>query len=175
MATYVRIVSALSRLAGLVAIALLVAAVLVVTHMVVMRYFLNASTIWQTDFVTYAIVAATFLGAPYVLLEKGHVNVDLLPNALPPGPRRAMNVAAAFMGLVFAALLTWSGWIYFQEAWERGWRTETVWAIPLWIPLLPLPLGIGLLCLQYIAEMWKEARGEPAAPPGHMPYVEERP
>jgi len=36
-----------------------------------------------------------------------------------------------------------------------GWRTDTVWSLPLWIPLLPLPLGIGLLCLQYLSEMIK--------------------
>jgi TRAP-type C4-dicarboxylate transport system permease small subunit len=30
-----------------------------------------------------------------------------------------------------------------------------VWRLPLWIPLLPLPLGILLLCLQYVAELWK--------------------
>ena len=36
-----------------------------------------------------------------------------------------------------------------------GWPTDTVWKLPLWIPLLPLPLGIGLLCLQYVAEMIK--------------------
>ena len=47
--------------------------------MVVMRYFLNASTVWQTEFVIYSLVASTFIGSPYVLLIKGHVNVDLLP------------------------------------------------------------------------------------------------
>jgi TRAP-type C4-dicarboxylate transport system permease small subunit len=29
----------------------------------------------------------------------------------------------------------------------------------LWIPLLPLPVGIGLLGLQYIAELMKLRRG----------------
>ena len=47
--------------------------------MVFIRYVLNDNTIWQTDFVTYSLVAATFIGAPYVLLTKGHVNVDVLP------------------------------------------------------------------------------------------------
>jgi TRAP-type C4-dicarboxylate transport system permease small subunit len=47
--------------------------------MVFIRYVLNDNTIWQTDFVTYSLIAATFLGAPYVLLTKGHVNVDVLP------------------------------------------------------------------------------------------------
>lgn len=47
--------------------------------MVVVRYVLGTSTIWQNEFVTFAVVAATLFGSPYVLLTKGHVNVDLLP------------------------------------------------------------------------------------------------
>ena len=34
-----------------------------------------------------------------------------------------------------------------------GWRTETVWAPPLWIPVLPLPVGMTILSLQYIADI----------------------
>ena len=51
----------------------------IVCQMVFIRYVLNHNTIWQTDFVTYSLIAATFIGAPYVLLTKGHVNVDVLP------------------------------------------------------------------------------------------------
>ena len=31
--------------------------------MVFIRYVLNENTIWQTDFVTFSLVAATFIGA----------------------------------------------------------------------------------------------------------------
>ncbi len=41
--------------------------VLVVCQMVFVRYALDQTTIWQTDFVTYSLVAATFIGSPYVL------------------------------------------------------------------------------------------------------------
>ena len=60
--------------------ALLIAlAVLVICDMVIERYVLNLTTIWQIDVVTYSIVAATFIGSPYVLMNRGHVNVDILP------------------------------------------------------------------------------------------------
>jgi TRAP-type C4-dicarboxylate transport system permease small subunit len=155
MSLYISAVSALSRALGVVAMVLTGSAALVVTHMVVVRYFLNGSTVWQTEYVIYALVAATFLGSPYVLLHKGHVNVDLLQLRASPPARRLMQAASGLVGIAFCALLAWSGWTYFHEAWSYGWRTETVWAIPLWIPLLPLPVGIGLMVLQYIAEIMK--------------------
>lgn len=160
MRGFIRLVDGISRLFGVISILLLIAAVLVVTQMVFVRYVLQGSTIWQTEFVTYALIAATFLGSPHVLRLKGHVNVDLLPNAAPPGPRYALELTAALLSMLFCGLLAWSGWQYFQEALVGGWTTDSVWKLPLWIPLLPLPLGIGLLCLQYVAEILKlrEAR-----------------
>ena len=153
MNAYVRIVSALSKLGGLMAMALLAAAVVIVCQMIFMRYVLSASTIWQTEFVIYSLMAATFLGSAHVLTLKGHVGVDLLPSILPPRPRFWLELVAGLFSLAFCALLAWSGWMFFEEAWSKGWTTDTVWHLPLWIPLLPLPAGIGLLCLQYVAEL----------------------
>ena len=157
---YVRWVDRLSQACGAVSIILIMASVLVVSQMVFVRYILSASTVWQTEFVIYALVAATFLGSPYVLLHKGHVNVDLLIGNARSGPKFYLKLLADLIALAFCALLAWSGWEHFHEAWSGGWTTDTVWALPLWIPLLPLPLGIGILCLQYIAELIKawEAR-----------------
>jgi TRAP-type C4-dicarboxylate transport system permease small subunit len=153
--TYINTVSALSRAAGQLATVLLGLAVLVVCQMIVVRYFLNASTVWQTEFVIYSLVAATFLGSPYVLIRKGHVGVDLIPTALRGRQRVALDIVAALLSLCFLTILTWSGWHHFYEAWSGRWTTDTVWALPLWIPLLPLPIGMGLLCLQYSAEILK--------------------
>src|SRR2546423_11206786 len=45
--------------------------------MVFVRYVLNQNTIWQTDFVTWSLVAATFVGSPYVLLTGAPVAFGL--------------------------------------------------------------------------------------------------
>lgn len=156
---FIRSVGVLSRLGSLLAILLLVAAVIVVCQMVVMRYLLNASTVWQTEFVVYALVAATFLGSAHVLVEKGHVGVDLLPVALGGRWQTGLEILGGLLSIAFLAILGWSGWNYFHEAWAGNWTTDTVWALPLWIPLLPLPLGVGLLVLQYVAEILKIVQG----------------
>ncbi|MCT8974898.1 TRAP transporter small permease subunit [Microbaculum marinisediminis] len=166
MQTYIRVVSAVSRAFGIFSMLLLAAAVLVVSQMIFVRYVLNGSTIWQTEFVIYAVIAATLLGSPAVLIDRGHVGVDLLPEAMHGRGRLVLQIIAGVASLAFCAVLAWSGWVYFHEALTRGWKTATVWALPLWIPLLPMPVGIGLLCLQYVAELMKLANprlgGRPA-------------
>lgn len=163
----IRGVHALSRASGSLAALCLGGACVVVCQMVVMRYAFGASTIWQNEFVTFAIVAATLLGSPYVLLTKGHVNVDLLPQYLRPEARRWLALFASTLGCLACATLAWTGWQYFYEAWTEGWVTPSLWGPPLWIPLLPLPLGLGLLTLQYTADIFCLAsrREIPASPP----------
>ncbi|WP_198946591.1 TRAP transporter small permease [Kiloniella majae] len=150
---FIDLVRQLSRVCGVFASILIASAIVVVCQMVVLRYFLQESTVWQTDYVTYALVAATLIGSPYVLLIKGHVNVDLLPHYLSLPARKILAFVASICGLIFTILLAWKGYELFAEALEGGWVTDTIWELPLWIPYLSLPLGIGLLSLQYVADI----------------------
>ena len=64
--------------------AMIVAAVAITCQMIIVRFVLNQSTIWQTEAVIYLVIAATLVGLPYVQRLRGHVNVDLIPISLAP-------------------------------------------------------------------------------------------
>jgi TRAP-type C4-dicarboxylate transport system permease small subunit len=153
MNLFIRFTQLISQLCGIVAASLVGMAIIVVCQMVVMRYVLNASTIWQTEFVIFALVASTFIGSPYVLLVKGHVNVDLLPHYLGQRGRQLLAIIAGTLGMSFCFVLTYVGFELFYEALINDWTTNSVWKLPLWIPYLSLPLGIGILSLQYVADI----------------------
>ena len=162
---FIRVVEMLSQATGTIAVLLLLAAVFGVCHLVFVRYVLVESAIWQHEFVTFAVIGATFIGSPYVLLTRGHVNVDLLPVYLPYPARFALALLAAGLGLLFCALLAFHGFFYFEDAWTTGETAASVWAPPLWIPRLTMPLGLGLMCLQYLADILALLTGR-AAPFG---------
>jgi TRAP-type C4-dicarboxylate transport system permease small subunit len=69
-------------------------------------------------------------------------------------------------------VLTWAGYDLFHEALVNGWTTDTVWALPLWIPYISLPIGIGLLSLQYVADILALLTGHsmPFAMDAHSPF-----
>jgi TRAP-type C4-dicarboxylate transport system permease small subunit len=159
---FIDAVAAISRLGGVAAVALLLAAVLVICQLVFMRYVLQASTVWQHEFVTFSLIGATFIGAPYVLLTHGHVNVDLVPLYLGPRGRLVLAIVAALVALVFCAALTWYGTAFWYKAWVNDWRAESVWRPPLWIPYFALPLGMGLLTLQALAGLLALVTGRQA-------------
>src|SRR5437773_2236181 len=123
-----------SQLCGIVAAALIGLGVLVVCEMVFVRYALNQNTIWQTDFVTWSLVAATFVGSPYVLLTRGHVNVDVLPHYLGPRGRWWLALASIVMSLAF--LLIFQGFGSLQvvaETFYAGLNDFTLVSIPMFV------------------------------------------
>jgi TRAP-type C4-dicarboxylate transport system permease small subunit len=145
----------LSRIAGVVATVLLVAAMVVVSEMIFLRYVFRLPTSWQTDFVVFSATAAIFLGAPYVLLRKGHVGVDVIEMMLAEPARRRLRLLGSVLALVFCVVMLVTCASYVHEAYVGGWRHASMWAPRLWIPMLSLPVGFGLLSLQYLAEMLK--------------------
>src|SRR3546814_11181834 len=78
MQHFVTIVKMLSRISGVVSTLLILLSIIVVCQMIFQRQVLGQSTIWQTEFVIFSLIAATFVGAPYVMLHLRHANVDLL-------------------------------------------------------------------------------------------------
>jgi TRAP-type C4-dicarboxylate transport system permease small subunit len=151
---WVAAIHALSRTLGVVAAGLIALSVVVVCHMVFVRAVLGASSIWQTEFVTFSLIAATFLGAPYILLTRGHVNVDVVPLMAAQPARRRLHLLGGCIGLAFCAIFLYAAVPWWFEAYESGLTTPSIWRARLWIPYLAVPVGLGLLCLQMIADLY---------------------
>jgi TRAP-type C4-dicarboxylate transport system permease small subunit len=153
MGTFIRGVRALSTLCGFVAAGLIALSVIVVCEMVFVRYALNLNTIWQTDFVTYCLVAATFVGSPYVLMTRGHVNVDVLPHYAKPRLQRRLALFSGGLSLAFCVTLAVLTFGFWKEAWDHKWVSDTMWRARLWIPYASMPIGLSILTLQAIADL----------------------
>ncbi|MEM6421866.1 MAG: TRAP transporter small permease subunit, partial [Pseudomonadota bacterium] len=123
----IRVIGLLSRLCGLISAFMIVAAVAITCQMIFVRFVLNESTIWQTEAVTYMMIAATMLGLPYVQYLRGHVNVDLLPLALPPAGRKVLGVVVLGLTIATVGVMLWHGYHFWFEAWDWGERSNTPW------------------------------------------------
>ena len=171
MDAFIRGVTLASRIAGAIAAGLIALGVLVIVDIVIERYLLNHTTIWQLDVVTYSIVSATFIGSAYVLMTRGHVNVDVLPLHLGPRGRYRLALFTTLLAVGFCVVLFVLCTAYWYQAWAGNWRSDTVWRARLWIPYSAMPVGLGLLVLQYVVELVCLVTGR-SAPFG---LTEERP
>ncbi|MFK7963901.1 MAG: TRAP transporter small permease [Burkholderiaceae bacterium] len=144
----------LSRGCGVIAAFMIVIAVLITCQMIYVRFVLNQSTVWQTEVVIYLMIGATLLGLPYVQLLRGHVNVDLLPIWLGNTGRRVLALVTLISTAVILSVMFFYSFEMWYVAWDRGWTSDTVWAAPLWIPYLAMPVGFGLFLLQVISDLF---------------------
>ncbi|MBG6162390.1 TRAP-type C4-dicarboxylate transport system permease small subunit [Labrenzia sp. EL_13] len=146
------VIRQISEVSGWIAATMILGAVFLTCQMIFIRFVLNGSTVWQTEIVVYLVVAATLLGLPFVQKHKGHVNVDLLPMWLGPKGAKLLSVATTFSSLCIIGVCSFYGYEYWHLALTRGWTSDTVTAVPLWIPYLALPVGFGLLFLQLASD-----------------------
>jgi TRAP-type C4-dicarboxylate transport system permease small subunit len=153
MDAFIRGVTFTSRAAGVAGAFLIAIAVFVICDMVIERYVFNLTTIWQIDAVTYCIVGATFVASPYVLMTRGHVNVDILPLYLGPRGRYVLALITILIALAFCIAIFILCAAYWYEAYSERWVSNTVWRARMWIPYLSMPIGLGLLILQYVVEL----------------------
>ncbi|MEM7695830.1 MAG: TRAP transporter small permease [Pseudomonadota bacterium] len=161
-AHFQRVVGWMSEVSGWIAAAMILGAVILTCQMIFVRFVLNASTVWQTEVVVYLMVGATLLGLAFVQKHKGHVNVDLLPLWLPPRQARWLALGTQVCALLVIALCLFYGFEFWHLAQSRGWTSDTVTAVPLWIPYLALPVGLALLFLQLLADFVATATGDEA-------------
>ena len=162
---FVRFIGHLSTASGVIASFMILASVVITCQMIFIRAVLGKSTIWQTEAVIYLMIGATLIGLAYVQKLKGHVGVDLVPSLLGRQGRRILAIFTLIITGIMIALMLYYAYDMWHFAWKRGWKSETVWAVPLWIPYLSIPLGFGLFLLQLAADLWMVIRGEDIGAP----------
>ncbi|MFY0681602.1 MAG: TRAP transporter small permease subunit [Thalassovita sp.] len=150
---FVRAVQTISSVAGWCSALMIMAAVCLTCQMIFIRFVLNGSTVWQTEIVVFLVIAATLVGLPFVQFQRGHVNVDLIPLALRGKARFGLAIVTLVLSILITCVMLFYGYEYWHFAWARGWTSDTVTAVPLWIPYLSLPTGFGLLLLQLCADL----------------------
>ncbi|MGA1693629.1 MAG: TRAP transporter small permease subunit [Burkholderiaceae bacterium] len=152
MSSFIRRMDRLSDALAVVAACLLAMATAVICWMVAYRT-MGYSTSWELELGIFLMVCALFLGSPYTLKTKGHVGVDLMASMLPDRYARSLQFGVLIVGLLVVLFLAWLGLEFSLHAFEKGERTESVWAPYKWPLYATMPIGFGITALQYLAEI----------------------
>lgn len=109
------------------------------------REVLSAPVLWTNDFASYLMVYAAFMGAPWVLKEKGHVTVDIMATKL-KGTAKKINTI--FISGVSIFALSMYVYYSFEIVWDY-FVTNSVMLQNFPYPkfLLYLPISVGSLFL----------------------------
>jgi TRAP-type C4-dicarboxylate transport system permease small subunit len=131
----------------------LVAACLVLSYSVLIRYVFKEPTEWQDEMAVFLIVGATFGSAAAVQAKRGHVAIEALTGLLSPTVNRVRLLLADLVSFVFVAFFTWKSFTLLHEAWVDGQVSQSTWGPPLWIPYGLMAVGMSLLALQLVLQI----------------------
>jgi len=159
----VRVFDAIDRVLVSACALATIAAGLVLTYSIAVRYVLHSSTDWQDEMAVFLLVGATFLSAPYVQSMRGHIAIEAIEGFLPDRIERVREIVSDIICLLFCAFFAWQSWLLLLEAIDDGRVTDSAWAPPLWIPYSMMTAGMSLLTLRLVVQLGQAFGGKKGA------------
>ncbi len=155
----VSIIDGLSQWSGKTVAWLSVPLVVVVVYEVVVRKFFTPTS-WAFD-LAYMIYGSQFmLATAFCLYRHNHVRTDVFYGSWSPRTQGLVDsIVYVFLFLPGMAFFCWLGFEYFHESWViREVTTHSPWRQIIYPFKATIPLAMGLLTLQGIAELAKSIR-----------------
>lgn len=140
-----RVIGFMAFVAGL----LLVAAVLIVCFEIFMRYFVQRPQVWTVEVCEYILFSMAFLGAPWLLKEGGHVNIDIFVSHLSPRRRHGMELISTSVGIIISSIICWFSITTSYESWSTGVLLTKTLNVPKYYFLMLIALGYFFLLLVF--------------------------
>ena len=141
-----RLIDALAIVAG----ALVCALVVLILIDVVARYLRWFSLAWGLEASEYLLYAVTFLGAPWVLREQGHIAVDLVVERLSERGRRIARLATDALGAVVCAVLLYYACRVAWQSYAAGTMVHKSFVFPEWLVFAGMPPIFLILLAVYL-------------------------
>jgi TRAP-type C4-dicarboxylate transport system permease small subunit len=160
---FVRVFDAIDRVLVSACALATIAAGLVLTYSIAVRYVLHSSTDWQDEMAVFLLVGATFLSAPYVQAMRGHIAIEAIEGFLPQRLERLREILSDIICLLFCGFFAWQSWLLLLEAIDDGRVTDSAWAPPLWIPYSLMTAGMSLLALRLVMQLFQSLGGKRGA------------
>ena len=118
------------------------------------------------DFAGYALAAASFLALPHTLRRGAHIRVTLLSGRVPVPLRRPLDAAMLLLAAGLAGFAAWWVWALVAESLHSGDISPGMVAVPLWLPQVPVALGLTLLAVALLHTLADRWRGVPVPTTG---------
>ena len=150
------------RLSGLLAVVLLLLMVAVMSISIIMRQF-GGLLSGSEDIATFSMVGLAFLGLPSVYRAGLHVRVETVITRLSARAQKWLNITSVAVGIAVCLVLIYFSAVLVSDSWRYGDTSYGLLPIPLWIPQLPIPVGLVLLALALLDDLVRLMRDLPAS------------
>jgi len=124
---------------------------LIITYEVVMRYVFTSPTRWVEEIASLLQIYGVFLACAWLVARREHIRITVVTARLPHTTRLWVARASLIVVAVVAAFAAQSAADLMWSAIDRGERTDSTLELPMWLPHVPVVIGLGLTALQAVA------------------------
>jgi len=164
--TYVRLVDTVNRVVGRVMMyGIFVMMAILLWSSISKTFFLPS--LWTLEMAQFAMVAYYLLGGPYSIQLGSNVRMDLLYGDWSPRRKAWFDAVTVLFLIFYLGVLLYGGLSSTAYSLEYGERSATAWRPYMWPIKILMCVGILLMLLQAIAELFKDIarlRGVELAP-----------
>ena len=155
----IKLLDKVCQLCAVAAVLLLLFVTFSTAYSIATRQMGLGSPIWVFQFNEYALLWITLLGTAWLLAEDKHVRISLLTNILGEKANRTLETVHNLVGFVLCGVFAWYGFYSTQDHFVRNVIDTQAVDVPKWIILMIIPLGFGLLSLQFLRKFFVSVRG----------------
>ncbi len=112
---------------------------------------------WSLEATEYMLYAITFLGAPWVLREGGHISIELVVERLAPDRQRAVRRVTDLLGAVVCAVLCYYACRVLWRSYAAQVMVQKSFAFPEWYVFVIVPPVMLLLFGIYLRRLVRPA------------------
>jgi len=146
-----RALRALELMAILIAAALLLITMVLISADALLRYAFDNPLVFQLTLTEdYLLVGIIMMALSWGFRTGGYIRISGLANMLPAGPRVLLLRAGVLVSAGYAAVLAWQSWGHFWPAFVSGELKFGVIDWPVWLSHVWVPTGLGLLAIRLL-------------------------
>lgn len=116
---------------------------------VIGRFVFQSSLFFSEELNRILIILITFAGISYAARQGRHIRMTAIFDTLPHSLRKGLMIVISLVTAVFMLGLAWYSFTYILTQAGRG-RVLPALQIPVWIPLVWVPVGFFMTGLQYL-------------------------
>ena len=147
-----RLISPLGKWMFIIALAAVGFMSLPIVIDVVNRFFIGASIKGVVELEEFLMVVIVFLSLGHVQRQEGHIHIDLVTCKLSPRLARCLNTFNLAASAGFFAIMSWQTVL---TAIKKNTEYTSMLEIPLWVALGLAVIGVTLLCLTLLRQLFK--------------------
>lgn len=112
----------------------------------------------SVEITEYMLMIATFIAAPWLLYQGGHIRIDVVVNTLPKSAQQWLQVACHLIGLVVCTILAQQTFLVLLDLYAQESVVFKELIFPEWWLSVPLLIGSTLLTIEFARRLYLELR-----------------